>query len=325
VLTFDKDCDIISAGDMMHTKNILWLITFVIISLTFFSCSSIKTEDGTETMDYNILTQMELLNNGESVKTINIVKNETEVDLKINYRSDISFELEIGMIDNYSQRDFYMKKDDKWLNDKTFVLDLPNSNGEFVEAHYKIKVDNLNYQHHDIIWYIKNNTKIQHDSMRVFSFLRLGINTASNDVFQISDEAEVVFSKNTIESPSFEIMAIESNEKDLLLQFNISLIYYGEHFVNEYNAHLKDDIPFAVMALDENGIVTFDLENSYFISNSKIGEDGYINIPKLQSETKQITYILVPYICQTDYEELERYQKIAYNNVCYYQYIQSSN
>lgn len=120
-----------------------------------FSCSSIKTEDGTETMDYNILTQMELLNNGESVKTINIVKNETEVDLKINYRSDISFELEIGMIDNYSQRDFYMKKDDKWLNDKTFVLDLPNSNGEFVEAHYKIKVDNLNYQHHDIIWYIK--------------------------------------------------------------------------------------------------------------------------------------------------------------------------
>ncbi|WP_303821173.1 hypothetical protein [Ruminococcus flavefaciens] len=271
-------------------------------------------------MKYNILTQMELLNNGESIKTLKTETDEVILDLKITYRSDISFELEIGMIDNYSQRSFYIEKNSAWVEDKTFILDMPSSNGEYVETHYQLKVNNLNYQHHDLIWYIKNNTKIKHNSMRAFNFLRLGVNTTSNNVFQIDEKAKVAFTNNVIDSPSFEISTFFCENKDLVLQFNINLIYLGEYLIDEYNAHLKDEITFAVLAIDDNGIVLFESGESCLVSSTSIGKDGYINVQDLQTDSKRITYILIPYINQPDYEELERYKKIAYNNICYYQY-----
>ncbi len=303
-------------------RNKYYFMILVTLSLLFYSCSSNNSKDGTETMNlnYNILTQMELLNNGDSIKTINAEKDYVILDLRISYRSDIPFELEIGMIDNYSQRNFYIKKNSVWVADKTFILDMPSSNGEYVETYYKLKVNKLNYQHHDLIWYIRNNTKIKHNSMRAFNFLRLGVNTTSNKTFQLDEKSNVDFTNNVIDSPSFEISIILNNNRDLLLQFNINLIYLGGYFIDEYNAHLKDNITFAVMAIDDNGIVSFESGNSYLVSRTNIGEDGYIRIQDLKDGSKQITYILIPYINQPDYEVLERYQKIAYNNICYYQY-----
>ena len=301
-------------------RNRCLLIVLVTLSVFFYSCSSKKPKDGTEIMKYNILTQMELLNNGESIKTLKTETDEVILDLKITYRSDISFELEIGMIDNYSQRSFYIEKNSAWVEDKTFILDMPSSNGEYVETHYQLKVNNLNYQHHDLIWYIKNNTKIKHNSMRAFNFLRLGVNTTSNNVFQIDEKAKVAFTNNVIDSPSFEISTFFCENKDLVLQFNINLIYLGEYLIDEYNAHLKDEITFAVLAIDDNGIVLFESGESCLVSSTSIGKDGYINVQDLQTDSKRITYILIPYINQPDYEELEKYKKIAYNNICYYQY-----
>ncbi len=274
-------------------------------------------------MSYNILSQMEILYENEPIKTIDIDTDELELELKITYQSDIAFELEIGMINNYSQSAFFMENNSSWIEDDVFKLQLPSTDRNYYEANYKLKISNLNFRHHELIWWVKNVTKMEHHSLRAYNFLRLGINTSFENEFISDVQSNCDFTLNNIEDATFEISAIMESNNDCNLQFNIDLLYLGDKFIDEYNLHAADDIDFIIMVIEGNKLVPLNDKFDYLIGRTHIGENGYVKLHDVfkNKNKEQLTFILVPYFYVENYDELERYQKIAYNNICYYQYI----
>ena len=309
----------------MNNCNKIIIIVTLLISLSFFSCSAKNTKEDDYEVSYNVLTQMEILYNNELVKIVDINSDEVELELKISYKSDIPLELEIGMMDNYTQRSFLMKNEGVWSEDDVFRLQLPTSDGSFCDAVYTIKIDKFKYKHHELIWWIKNVTKIEHHSLRAYDFLRLGINTACSADYFKTMKSDCKYINNIVNEPSFEIMTIMEDKNNCSLQFNIDMLYMGDQFINEYNSHIKDNIDFIIMTMEDNRIVPLTNKYDYIIGTSQIGENGYVTIKNVFKGKKkdQLVFLLIPFYNTENYEEIERYQKIAYNNVCYYQYIQN--
>lgn len=272
--------------------------------------------------NYSISSKIEILHNHQPLKTLDIQSDEVEFELKITYLSDIAFTLEIGLTDNYCQRNFFIKNDNIWVENKIFKLEIPNSNGKFTESYYKIKVDALNLKHHELIWFIKNNTKIEQNSIRAFDFLRVGVNTLSRNYFIHNKTSHCTFFKSSENDSPFEIFAVFQNENSCLLKFDIDKIYTGNQFITEYNEHKKSDIDFIVMILEDNNFIDLKNDSQYLISDTCIGTNGYIEIKDIfsTSQKNNLTFVLIPFPNIENYHNLARYQKIAYNNICYYQY-----
>jgi len=135
---------------------------------------------GDNNMDYTILTKIGIMRDDEVINNATISGQEIVLIFKITYLSDIPFELEVGLIDDYSQRCFEMKNESEFLADNVFKIYLSNSNNKYIECKYELRIDKLKYSHHDLIFFIKNLTKIQNNSLRAYNFLRFGIKTDSN-------------------------------------------------------------------------------------------------------------------------------------------------
>ena len=299
----------------------IMVITTIIFLISLISCTSQKNtlSDGGSNMNYSILTKMEILYNEEVANNATIFGQEIGLILKLTYLSDIPFELEIGLLDNYSQRSFEIKNNDKFLTDNIFKMYLSNSNGKYVECKYELRIDNLKYNYHDLIFFIKNPTKIQRNSLRAYNFLRFEIKTDSNTNYYLNKIVRISFTPHDDSDSLFEIEP-HPLKNETQLQFNIKKLYEGDKLIDEYNSHSNSPLDFVVVTLSDNAITKYANNESYIWSNTFIGKSGYINLPNIFTDYNDLVFILIPYPFLRDYNNFERYQKIAYNNICYYQY-----
>ncbi len=299
----------------------IMVITTIIFLISLISCTSQKNtlSDGGSNMNYSILTKMEILYNEEVANNATIFGQEIGLILKLTYLSDIPFELEIGLLDNYSQRSFEIKNNDKFLTDNIFKMYLSNSNGKYVECKYELRIDNLKYNYHDLIFFIKNPTKIQRNSLRAYNFLRFEIKTDSNTNYDLNKISRMPFTPHDDSDSVFEIEP-HPLKNETQLQFNIKKLYEGDKLIDEYNSHSNSPLDFVVVTLSDNAITKYANNESYIWSNTFIGKSGYINLPNIFTDYNDLVFILIPYPFLRDYNNFERYQKIAYNNICYYQY-----
>jgi len=270
-------------------------------------------------MNYSMLTKMEIIYNGEVANNATISCPEIVLTFKVTYLSDIPFELEVGLLDNYSQRSFEIKNDSEFLTDNIFKMYLLNSNGKYTECEYELRIDKLKYSYHDLIFFIKNPTKIQRNSLRAYNFLRFGIKTDSNTNYDLNEISRMPFILHSNSDSAFEIEPSLLKNKTQL-QFNIKKLYESDNLIDEYNSHSNSPLDFVVVTLSDNKIIKYTNNESYIWSDTFIGKSGYINLPDLFIDYNDLVFILIPYPLLGDYNNFDRYQKIAYNNVCYYQY-----
>lgn len=303
------------------------LIILVVICMVFTSCSTNKQDKQKKQNNlesYNISTNFNLLNNGKSVTSVNIEDYTVELTLQIIFNSNVPFTLELGLIDNFNQRRFEIKEGDNYLEDDIFKLKLPETDEEFQESNIIIRVDKLKNNYHDLIFFIKDVTKIQSNSIRGYDFLRLNINSTSERGAEINYNTEVSFASAEEENVFLELnpnVKKTSSNIDCKLQFNIDKIYEGERFIKEYEKHLNQEIDFVVMVLEDNKLLKINNLNQYAWSKSVIGKNGNIHFSATSNTTHKNDFviILVPYPL-LDLIESERYQLLAYNNICYYHY-----
>jgi hypothetical protein len=303
------------------------LIILVVICMVFTSCSTNKQDKQKKQNNlesYNISTNFNLLNNGKSVTSVNIEDYTVELTLQIIFNSNVPFTLELGLIDNFNQRRFEIKEGDNYLEDDIFKLKLPETDEEFQESNIIIRVDKLKNNYHDLIFFIKDVTKIQSNSIRGYDFLRLNINSTSERGAEINYNTEVSFASAEEENVFLELnpnVKKTSSNIDCKLQFNIDKIYEGERFIKEYENHLNQEIDFVVMVLEDNKLLKINNLNQYAWSKSVIGKNGNIHFSATSNTTHKNDFviILVPYPL-LDLIESERYQLLAYNNICYYHY-----
>jgi len=295
--------------------------------MVFTSCSTNKQDKQKKQNNlesYNISTNFNLLNNGKSVTSVNIEDYTVELTLQIIFNSNVPFTLELGLIDNFNQRRFEIKEGDNYLEDDIFKLKLPETDEEFQESNIIIRVDKLKNNYHDLIFFIKDVTKIQSNSIRGYDFLRLNINSTSERGAEINYNTEVSFASAEEENVFLELnpnVKKTSSNIDCKLQFNIDKIYEGERFIKEYENHLNQEIDFVVMVLEDNKLLKINNLNQYAWSKSVIGKNGNIHFSATSNTTHKNDFviILVPYPL-LDLIESERYQLLAYNNICYYHY-----
>lgn len=303
------------------------LIILVVICMVFTSCSTNKQDKQKKQNNlesYNISTNFNLLNNGKSVTSVNIEDYTVELTLQIIFNSNVPFTLELGLIDNFNQRRFEIKEGDNYLEDDILKLKLPETDEEFQESNIIIRVDKLKNNYHDLIFFIKDVTKIQSNSIRGYDFLRLNINSTSERGAEINYNTEVSFASAEEENVFLELnpnVKKTSSNIDCKLQFNIDKIYEGERFIKEYENHLNQEIDFVVMVLEDNKLLKINNLNQYAWSKSVIGKNGNIHFSATSNTTHKNDFviILVPYPL-LDLIESERYQLLAYNNICYYHY-----
>ena len=300
--------------------NIIAIIA-IILSISLISCTSQKNtlSDGDNNMNYSILTKMEMIHNNEVTNNATISGQEIVLIFKVTYLSDIPFELEIGLLDNYSQRSFEIKNNSEFLTDNIFKMYLSNSNGKYTECEYELRIDKLKYSYHDLIFFVKNPTKIQRNSLRAYNFLRFGVKTDSNTNYDLNEISRVSFTPHSDSDSAFEIEPSLLKNKTQL-QFNIKKLYESDNLIDEYNSHSNSPLDFVVVTLSDNKIIKYTNNESYIWSDTFIGKSGYINLPDLFIDYNDLVFILIPYPLLGDYNNFDRYQKIAYNNVCYYQY-----
>lgn len=295
--------------------------------MVFTSCSTNKQDKQKKQNNlesYNISTNFNLLNNGKSVTSVNIEDYTVELTLQIIFNSNVPFTLELGLIDNFNQRRFEIKEGDNYLEDDILKLKLPETDEEFQESNIIIRVDKLKNNYHDLIFFIKDVTKIQSNSIRGYDFLRLNINSTSERGAEINYNTEVSFASAEEENVFLELnpnVKKTSSNIDCKLQFNIDKIYEGERFIKEYENHLNQEIDFVVMVLEDNKLLKINNLNQYAWSKSVIGKNGNIHFSATSNTTHKNDFviILVPYPL-LDLIESERYQLLAYNNICYYHY-----
>ena len=305
---------------LIRKINVIAIIV-IILSIFLISCTSQKNilSDGDKNMNYSISTKMEIMHNNETTKNATISGEEIVLIFKVTYLSDIPFELEIGLLDNYSQRSFEIKNNSEFLTDNIFKMYLSNSNGKYTECEYELRIDKLKYSYHDLIFFVKNPTKIQRNSLRAYNFLRFGVKTDSNTNYDLNEISRVSFTPHSDSDSAFEIEPSLIKNK-MQLQFNIKKLYEGDKFIDEYNSHNNSPLDFVVVTLSDNKIIKYTNNESYIWSNTFIGKSGYINLPSLFTDHNDLVFLLIPLPLLDGYNNFDRYQKIAYNNVCYYQY-----
>lgn len=290
------------------------------------SCSiNNQNEQNNNSLDnYSILTNYSILYAGEPVSSVNTEEDTLELTLQIVFQSDVPFTLTFGLIDNFTQRKIKVKEDCEFKEDTIFTVNLPKTEEEFQTSNITIIIDGFQNDFHDLIFFLKNNTKIQSDSIRGYDFLRVNINGEKIRSNKNNLKTKVPFTASKEEEVFLEISPnIQKKGKQINceLQFNIDKIYEGEQFIEEYKNHLNEKIDFTVMVFENNKLLNINDINQYVWSESTIGENGKIKF-SVKSETtnkEDIVLVLVPYPF-INYTKADRYQLIAYNDICYYHY-----
>lgn len=274
---------------------------------------------------YEIVTNFNLLKDGEVISEINTQENFVEFTLQIVFLSSVPFTLEIGLMDHFHGRFFEIKEDTGFRKDDIFELHFPKTGEtEFQESNLTVRVDKLKNQGHDLIFFIKNVTKIQNGSIRGYDFLRVSCNSSMEERSVFSDHTELPFAAAQEKAVFLELHPVvkkHSTELECKLQFNIDKIYEGEQFAEEYKNHKKDEIDFAVMVLEENKLLKINGQKECAWSKSSIGKNGAVHFLAASntSEKTDLVFLLVPYPFQNPMDS-QRYQRIAYHTICYYQY-----
>lgn len=313
----------------IKNKKILTLLILVAICMTFSSCSinTKKTQEDNQNNNldsYDILTNFSILYAGEPVSFIKEEKDTLELTLQIVFKSNVPFTLEFGLIDNFTQRTIRAKEGDAFIEDTIFKVNLHQTGEEFQTSNIIIQVDKPENNFHDLIFFIQNNTKVQSGSIRGYDFLRVNVGGSKKIYDKNNLDTEIPFTANEEENVFLELSpTIEKRAKEINceLQFNINKIYEGEQFIEEYKSHLDERMDFVVMVLEDCKLLTINNTDQYAWSKSKLGENGKITFSSISNTTdrEDIVLILVPYPF-LDLENPERYQLIAYNNICYYYY-----
>lgn len=299
---------------------------FVIILSIYFltSCSNYKREGVSQiNTEYHITTNFSLIKGGKSVETITAKDGAVDLTLKITYRSNVPFILEIGMTDNYKQIPFVVKDTEGFKRDTVFTVNMPETEDALSESLIEIQIPKLSAENHDILFFVHNKTKSENKSIRSYDFIRLFVD-AGKDVSDklLKDEYKVPFTSEEMSENTLELKSVF--EKGRLtgceLKYNIFKIYEGEHFRPEYENNSNQPFPFLILAL-QNG-KTVETEASYFAwSETSLGESGSVkfDFKKQVSEKFDLTIITIPYPFKNP-ENLERYQLIAYHGISYYRH-----
>lgn len=270
--------------------------------------------------DYSISTNFDLQINGTSINYIDNISDIAEFELRVIFNSNIAFTLEIGLIDNFSQREFEIKDGDGYSRDEIFEVSFPCTNNEFKESIIKIRVDKIENNSHDLILFIKNREKIVGNSIRGYDFVRLQVNCSNDNKFDFGDE--VSFCPNKQESVFLELEPIVKKKGktiDCQLQFNIEKIYDGDKFIAEYDNNKENDIDFAIMVLENNKVLKINDTHSFLYGKTAIKDSGNFNfkVNSILNKKDDIVFLLIPYPL-LNVKNSERYKMIAYNSICYY-------
>lgn len=293
------------------------IIILVVIVLCLTSCKSVPKST---INNYSISTNFDLQLNGASINYIDNITDVAEFELRIIFNSNIAFGLEMGLIDNFSQREYEIKNGDEYSRDEIFEISLPCTNNEFKESVIKIRVDKIESSSHDLIFFIKNREKIVGNSIRGYDFIRLQVNCSDDNEFNFGDE--ISFCSKKQKNIFLELEPIvKKKEKtiDCQLQFNIEKIYDGDKFIAEYDNNKENSIDFIIMVLENNKLLNINDTNSFLYGKTTIKDSGNLNFKanSLTNKKEDVVFLLIPYPL-LNVKKSERYKMIAYNSICYY-------
>lgn len=307
----------------IYKKIIILIFVLGVIISMFSSCSNKKYNN------YQIITQFEILSKDKNkIKGLKTSENDVEIILKTSYRSDVSFQLEISMLDNFHFSTFFINDNGKYQKDQLFKINLKETQGEFatIELPLKLNIKNIDHLPHDIIFIIKNVTTVSHNSTHGYWFLRFGINSDVSDVETIQPLLGEKSQIHNFEKASFESDIIypavrkEKEQFQVDLSFNIEKIYEGVSFHQEYEAHLQEKLSFLVLVIHNNQLLTINQGDKYIWGNTLLETKGTISFSVDKPKgTEEFIFVLIPYPFM-QYETSDRYQQLAYNQIAYYQY-----
>lgn len=285
--------------------------------MTLTSCESASQN---KMNNYSISTNFDLQIDGVSINNVDNISDAVEFEMKIIFNSNVAFTLEIGLIDNFSQREFEIKEGDEYFKDEIFRITLPCTNDEFKESIIKIRVDEIKHKSHDLIFFIKNCEKIAGNSIRGYDFKRLGVNCSNVKDFDFG--VATPFKTQKQENIFLEIEPfVEKKERTIecQLQFNIQKIYEGDKFMPEYENNKQNSIDFVIMVLENNKLLQINNTNEFLYGKTLIKDSGVLDFRanSLTRNKEDVVFVLVPYPL-LDIKNSERYEMIAYNGICYY-------
>lgn len=296
------------------------LITLILLGELIFMLSACENAN---VKQYSITTSYKLLNiDEEKIYCINTDSQAIDIKMNITYQSDVPFEIEIMMLDNYEKAFFEIKKEGKYVKDDKFNVRLQDSKDEITSAEVVIRISNINKSMHDVAFLIKNITKLNNNSQIVYDILRLGINTG----LKMKQDYNLNIANilpNKIEQSEF--LHVTENKKSYMncffeLAFDIEKIYLGEKFKSEYEQHQNDDFPFIIFVIQGDEVQKIN-DCNYLYGKIKMKDKVKIDIEMegVNRLNGDLFFVLVPYP-YTGYLSLDRYEKIAYNNVFAYRY-----
>lgn len=287
------------------------------------SCSDDK-QNNEEQNNYSIATHYDIRYNGEPVKYIKTENDTLELTLEMTYQSTISFTLEFGMIDNFTQRPIKVKEGNEFQQDTVFRITLPETGEEFKTNNITVQINKLGNKYHNLIFWIKNNTTLKNHSIRGYNFLRLNINGEKSALNKPDNDTIIPFTNNVEKEVFLELNpSVDKKGKNIEceLQFNIDKIYDDEFFRKSYDSNLSKKMDFAVMVLENNKLLEINGSKKFAFSSTTMEKNGKIKFSAKSNTLKneELVFVAVPYPF-INYETAELYQIQAYNSVPYYQY-----
>lgn len=292
--------------------------------MTVLSSYSDDKQNNENQGNYSIATHYDIRYNGEPVKYIKTENDTLELTLEMTYQSTIPFILEFGMIDNFTQRPIKVKNGIDFAEDTVFKITLPRTDEEFKTNNITVQINKLGNKYHDLIFWIKNDTTIQNNSLQGYNFLRWNINGDKSDLNKPNNDAKTPFTNNEEKEVFLELNpSVDKKEKNIEceLQLNIDKIYDGEFFRKSYDSNLSKKMDFAVMVLENNKLLEINGSKKFAFSSTTIEKNGKIRFSAKSNTLKneELVFVAVPYPF-INYETAELYQRQAYNSVPYYQY-----
>lgn len=292
--------------------------------MTVLSSYSDDKQNNENQGNYSIATHYDIRYNTKHVDYIKTENDTLELTLEMTYQSTIPFILEFGVIDNFTQRPIKVKNGIEFAEDTVFRIALPRTDEEFKTNNITVQINKLGSKYHDLIFWIKNDTTIQNNSLQGYNFLRLNINGDKSDLNKPDNDAKTPFTNNEEKEVFLELNpSVDKKGKNIEceLQLNIDKIYDGEFFRKSYDSNLSKKMDFAVMVLENNKLLEINGSKKFAFSSTTIEKNGKIRFSAKSNTLKneELVFVAVPYPF-INYETAELYQRQAYNSVPYYQY-----
>lgn len=243
---------------------------------------------------------------------ISDVCDRKNVIITISHESDVSFDMEVGLLKNFKPYSFSVKQNNKYVSGNSFLINLQETNSEVVSCKLELKLDNCFDDDTLILWFLNKKTYKQND-LYGYRFVRLS--DGSSD--KVPDAANIIFENAEPDSNiALSLYATSVAQKDdkttVDLVFDPKRLYDGDADISSENPNLKFD--FLLLAIKDGELIPF--ETSYYMK----GNISLLNSSKFQivldwkgnsGESVSLLLITYPYI---NYEGAEHLQKIIYNN-----------